>query len=81
MTQLRKGTAERTGLTHEKKIPANDNPPEHDYRETQNEADIALRKAREKAEVERAPGGKEPRAGAADVNSLMQNPPDAAGEE
>jgi hypothetical protein len=66
MTQLRKDIGARTGFIHEK--PSNDNPPK------EAKAGIPLREARERAEIERVPGGKE----SSDADSVLQNPPEAA---
>ena len=81
MTQVQKGTAERTGLI---RGADQERGPRANQRETENKAEMSVREAREKAEIERIPGGKSPSAGAGstpDVDSLMQNPPEAAGEE
>jgi hypothetical protein len=84
MTQLPKGAAERAGLIHEQKPADKERPPEAEQRETQNEADIALRDAREKAEIERVPGGKNASAVAGstpDVESADADEAEEAGEE
>ena len=81
MTQAQEGTAERTGLIRGKD---QERSPGAIQREAENKADASVREAREKAEIERLPGGRPPSAGAGstpDVDSLMQNPPEAAGEE
>jgi hypothetical protein len=49
---------EQSGIAAEEKTPDKDRPPENEQRETHNEADAALREAREKAEIERVPGGR-----------------------
>jgi hypothetical protein len=54
----KKSAVRRTGPVDSQSKLDKDVPPQSEQGEMQNEADIALRKAREKAEVERAPGGK-----------------------
>lgn len=80
MTQLRKGTAERTGLI---RGAGEARGPRGIPRETDNNADTPLREAREKAEIERLPGGKPPSAGAGSTpdDSLIQNPPKPGNED
>ena len=58
MTQLHKDPAERAGPTSSSRKGDKKRLAEGESREMENEADIALREAHEKAEVERVPGGK-----------------------
>jgi hypothetical protein len=81
MTQLRKRTAERTALIGAAGKERSGGSVE---RETGNKTDASGRAARGVAQAERTPGGNPPSgAGGStpDVDSLVQSPPEAAGEE